>query len=431
MSKILYNESDQEFEYVLKLNGQEIINAEKSTDETKIFTEVTRYDKLPRESYVNGKKIIIKPKGWIGIHQTINRDKAHQNDPENFINSKFYHFNKIRVYVRGKLALENILPYVHNTQYYVNYIEGEIHCDELDDNEFPDIASSSRQDIDKNDDRFIALVEYVKDIVAALVKFKNDQTNRDLELKKKKQQSAVKHITIDVGMALDKAIGKVVKKSDIEEIKHSINNSFTKAEESVKTKYIIFLSHRRTDKEVADFIYNYLITVSGFDEDLIFYTSKSGGVDESVETLETQINKALTDANSYAVFCIGSGEFKASEYCMFEGGAAWATKQNNVIGLIYNNYDDYVPKYLKNMRNIKVDFTSPQIDRNLYLSIVKILNSLIEYLNRNFAEDFNKKPLIKEDSIPDDVELARRHQTIDKFYNSDVVEYWNHYVLNN
>ena len=322
MSKIFYNQDDSSFSKILALKGQEITNADKESNETKIFIDISKLDKKPREAIVNGHSIKINPIGWIGIHQTIDRKKGHANDPENFIDSKFYHFNKIRVYIRGKLALENILPYVHNTQYYVNYIEGEIECDELDDNRFPDIASSSRQDIDKNDDRFIALVEYVKEIVHSLVNFKNDQTNKDLASKRKKQISAVHALSTDVKSSLGKKIGKKVESADIEEISHSIINSFEKVQDVVKTDYIVFLSHKREDKNVSDFIYNYLISVCGFNENSIFYTSKSGGVDESVEILEKQINETLTNKNTYVVFCIESNKFKDSEYCMFEGGAA-------------------------------------------------------------------------------------------------------------
>ena len=430
MSKILYNVDDSDFEDVIALNGQEIVNADKETTETKIYVDVSRYDEQPQPTIVNGKTIQINPKGWIGIHQTINREKAHQNDPHNFINSKFYHFNKIRVYVRGKLALENILPYVHNTQYYVNYIEGEIQCDELDDNNLPDIASSSRQDIDKNDARFIALVEYIKNIVHSLVNHKNVQTNKDLALKKKKQDNAVNALSGDIVTTLTEKIGHKVERSDVENIKHTITNSFEQVQDSIKTDYIIFLSHRRQDKDVSDFIYNYLISVCGFDESFIFYTSKSGGIDESVEMLEKQVNEALTKKNSYVVFCIGSKAFMKSQYCMFEGGAAWATKQKDIIGLIYTDYDKNVPDYLKNMKRIKVDFTAPNLDRNLYISIVSLLNSLIDYLNRNYSDDSDKKARIMEGAVPNDVELKQHGKAVEEYYNDRVVQYWNQYVLN-
>lgn len=428
MSKIFYNEQYSDSSKLLSLSGTEIINADKESNETKIYVDVSKVEKGPRDSIVEGKVVKINPVGWIGIHQTINRAKAHSNDPENFIDSKFYHFNKVRVYVRGKLALENILPYVHNTQYYVNYIEGEIHCDELDDNKFPDIASSSRQDIDKNDDRFIALVEYVKEIVNALVKFKNDQTNKDLASKKKKQISAVHTLSTDVKETLSKKIGKKVENVDIEEISHSIINSFEKVQDVVKTDYVVFLSHKREDKKLSDFIYNFLTCVCRFDEASVFYTSKSGGQDESVEVLEKQINETLTSKNTYVVFCIESGKFKDSEYCMFEGGAAWAVKQKDVIGLVYNDYDKYVPAYLKNMKKIKINFANPNLDRDLYVSIIKLLNSLISYLNRNFSEEKDKRPLFNE-TLPTEVDLDSRGENLEKYFDINIVKYWNYYVL--
>jgi hypothetical protein len=431
MQKIFYNGNDDDFKNILSLNKNEIINTEKESNETRFFIDVDRYDKKPREAEVNGKIININPKGWIGIHQTIKRTIAHMNDPENFLDSKFYHFNKVRVYVRGKLALENILPYVHNTQYYVNYIEGEIQCDELDDNNLPDIASSSRQDFDKNDDRFIALVDYVKGIVDALVKFKNDQTNKDYELKRKQQKNAVNFLTKEIEDSLDKTRGRKVGKSDIEGIKHTVTNSFERVKDELKTNYIVFLSHKRSDKYISDFIYYFLTGISGFDEKLIFYSSKSGGINESVEILEKQINLALTSANTYAVFCIASEEFMSSQYCMFEGGAVWATKQKEIIALVYNNYDKFVPDYLKSMKKIKVDFSNPKMNRDLYISIVNLLNSLIDYLNRNFSEEANKKQPIKEVFIPNDVELITNNKTIDEFYNKDVIKYWTYYVLKN
>ena len=430
MSKIYYNLNDSEFKNVIALNGKTITNTDKQAKETTISIDVEKYNKEPRESIVGESKIKINPKGWIGLHNTINREMAHMNDPENFINSKFYHFNKIRIYVRGKLALDNILPYVHNTQYYVNYIEGEIQCDELDDNNFPDIASSSRQDIDKNDDRFIALVEYVKEIVSALVHFKNEQTNKDLELKKKQQKDAVNFLANDVGESLGKSIGKIIKPDDIEKIKHSINNSFEKTQDIVKTNYTIFLSHKRDDKYLSDFIYYYLTSVCGFEDKLIFYTSKNGGIDESIEILERQINRSLTDSNTYAVFCICSDQFIKSQYCMFEGGAAWATKQKEVIGLIYSNFNKFVPEYLKSMKKISVDISNLQMDANLYTGLVNLLNSLIEYLNRNYTMEENKKGLITETNLPNEVELLTMNKKIEDFYNKDVIRYWNRYVVN-
>lgn len=425
MCKIYYNLDDTDFSDVIKLNGKEIVNADKKVKDNKVNISVERIKKENPMAAVDGKPIILKPFGWIGIHQTINREMANKNDPKNFINSEFYHFNKVRIYVRKKLALENILPLVHNTQYYANYIEGEIHCDELDDNDFPDIASSSRQDLDKNDARVIKLIEYVKDLVKDLVNYKGDQAKNDEQLYSKKQDNAVKEISNQVEESLTEYENKNISKNDIQNIKHSLINSFQTVKESVKTDYKLFFSHKRDDKKYSDFFYNYLIGIKGFTKEMIFYSSRDGGIDESIESLEKQVIENLTQTNSYATFFICSNKFKKSEYCMFEGGAAWAVKQNSKIGLIYLNYGE-IPEYLKNMKNSKY-YIKNQIDRDGYISLVNMLNSMIQYLNNNYSNDSDKKALI-ECNIPNDAELKAKNETCNSYFDADIISYWNSYI---
>lgn len=429
MSKILYNLPDEEFQNVLSLNGTVIKNTENLSNETITTVSIDRFNDKAKEVTINGKTIQINPKGWIGIHHTINRELAHQNDEENFIDSKYYHFNKIRIYIRGKLALENILPLVHNTQYYAHYIEGEIHCNELDLNDCPDITSSSRQDLDSNDERVQSLIDFITILVNRLVNYKDSQTKKDRTRQKEKQRNSLKELSDDIEQSLFSKQNQVIKEKDIEEIKNTLINSFESVNEQVKTDYKIFLSHKRDDKYVADFIFNYLTDVCGFDEKYIFYSSKPGGIDQSIQTLEKQINETLTNNNTYVVFCVASEKYKLSEYCMFEGGAAWAVKQKEKIGLVYNDYDNYVPTYLKNMPNIQVNFKDKKLNSDTYISIVKLLNSLIDYLNRNFIEENNKKNLILEEKIPSIAQL-KEGQNQEDFYNTNVVKYWNCYIVN-
>ena len=44
--------------------------------------------------------------------------------------------NTIRLYVRGKLAVENLMNYIDSNQALAKYIEGELSFDVLDDDEF-------------------------------------------------------------------------------------------------------------------------------------------------------------------------------------------------------------------------------------------------------------------------------------------------------
>ena len=83
-------------------------------------------------------------KGWIGIHSTINTNEAKQNDP-NFVKNDVHKPNRLKLYVRDKLAVENFLEYLDNTQAMRVYLEGEISFDILDNDELEDISTSSRE----------------------------------------------------------------------------------------------------------------------------------------------------------------------------------------------------------------------------------------------------------------------------------------------
>lgn len=113
-------------------------------------------------------------KGWIGIHCTIEVKNAVD---ENFVRNDVYQPNKLRIYVRNKLAVNNFFEIHPNTQTMANYIEGEISFDILDDDFLPDIATSSRQDF-LDDERVDLLCSLVDPIIANLFKVRNDVGNK-------------------------------------------------------------------------------------------------------------------------------------------------------------------------------------------------------------------------------------------------------------
>ena len=107
--------------------------------------------------------------GWIAIHSTI--------DPKNAVDDKFirntvYQPNRLRLYVRNKLAVADYFLISPSTQAMANYIEGEITFDILDDDDLPDIATSSRQDF-LDDDRITLLTSIVDPILTKLYSLRN------------------------------------------------------------------------------------------------------------------------------------------------------------------------------------------------------------------------------------------------------------------
>jgi hypothetical protein len=108
-------------------------------------------------------------RGWIGVHATIEKNEAKHNDAL-FLKNKAYQPNRLRLYVRNKLAVENFMNYLKNTQAFGKYIEGEIHFDILDTNNLPDIATANRQEYKENNDRIIKLIDILKPIIGSLIR---------------------------------------------------------------------------------------------------------------------------------------------------------------------------------------------------------------------------------------------------------------------
>jgi len=88
--------------------------------------------------------------GWIGSVEHSGYLKEGQDN-----------LNKIVIMVRGKLAQEDILEDFPEGGLYTKYLIGEIHADFLDQDDKEDIATSNRQEIRKDDPRYITLNEWV------------------------------------------------------------------------------------------------------------------------------------------------------------------------------------------------------------------------------------------------------------------------------
>ena len=91
--------------------------------------------------------------GWIGTVKNAGLLKAESGE----------NLNRIAIYMRGKLAQEDILREFGAKEIYADYIVGELHCNELDSDDLDDIATSNRQALKSDDARVEALVDFVGD----------------------------------------------------------------------------------------------------------------------------------------------------------------------------------------------------------------------------------------------------------------------------
>jgi len=171
-----YNNTDNDFTKILA----ETLFVHSSVESIKNIPRKTEV--LDNNSFnVKGKKKFLKSdgnytkeleyemKGWIGIHTSIKTEEAIINDRE-YQKNKAYRPNQLRLYVRKKLAVENFLDYLNNTQAFSNYIEGEISFDILDINELEDITTSNRQGLMRDEERVLLLIEILKPIINQLIR---------------------------------------------------------------------------------------------------------------------------------------------------------------------------------------------------------------------------------------------------------------------
>lgn len=111
-------------------------------------TKVVHKEQLNNE-IIHGEKQY-KITGWIG---SVDCSGDLKDGNENL--------NKIVILVRGKLGQEDILAEYSEGGLYSKYLIGEINADFFDDDDQDDMATSNRQEYRQDDERFIALREFV------------------------------------------------------------------------------------------------------------------------------------------------------------------------------------------------------------------------------------------------------------------------------
>lgn len=142
-------------------------------------------------------------KGWLGIHTSLKKSVLLRNVKD----EKEYTLrpNTIRLYVRGKLAVDNLMNYIGSTQALAKYIEGDLVFDILDDDEFEDSSTSSREGYTLTDPRVVKLIDIAGKLCSALLQERsrigtqiNKERNayleklREEEKRKREQEEALR-----------------------------------------------------------------------------------------------------------------------------------------------------------------------------------------------------------------------------------------------
>ena len=116
--------------------------------------------------------------GWIGTARL-----PKQLDSEDAGN-----LNGIVVFARGRLFHENILDKVNDGRLYTKYLTGQIEADFLDEDDKPDIATSDRQRVQEDDERYAALLSFLRSSLTKVEK-RWTEWRRKHEVEKAKETS--------------------------------------------------------------------------------------------------------------------------------------------------------------------------------------------------------------------------------------------------
>lgn len=426
--KVKLKVNDQEQELPIEVGSLERINGEKAGEPIKGFL------KWPEG---NGEDVDVDYvlEGWVAVHATIDSDLAQKNDAR-FKKNKFYHPAQIRLYVRGKLAMEDVLPLLGITQAYSNYVEGEVSFDVLDLDELPDIATTNRQGFDENDPRLGKLLDILKPIVSSLVRKREKVINsikEELEEKAQQvQENARTQFLVEVESDLSRIEG--LSSDEVSGLMVPIAGKLESAGARAKSKHGVFLSHSRMDRSFIDFL-DQLLHELGAEDEEIFYTSRplNDPVEENLVALQDRIKESLVDTKTQILY-IGSPNFMGSEFCLFEGGAGWATRGMSEIDILARTYDD-IPSFLKDGRDLKglIDEKGLlRLTRDVYFTVGAEINKLVDHLNagRKIRGEQDSIESLKLDSIKPQQEWGDK-DTLEDFLDQRFVKIWKTYVQEN
>ena len=345
-------------------------------------------------------------KGWIGVNKSTANTK---------IELKSFSDNFLAIYANKKLGEFNILPFVGKNKLNEVYIVGQLHIDEFENSDFPDMALSNRQGYKDDDPRYIAVMNYVREKmlpeILSLRGIYSQVVKEQKEIKKKKKkkedeeklkqnvelferkvsESLLKKIDQQSNInaaSLDKIVSDVIQKN----IKRLQLN--TKVD-SQKRKVLI--SHTGKDKVLADVVYDMLL-FNGFEKSEIIYTN-SDDIEARIPTnsdifeyLRDFFVDSISNQKIYVIY-VTSQNMDAKWAVLSEIGAGWITKSDYYI-LTLNSFFPKAPlDSTHQFQNTLVD------EENLYTTKlnIQLLCNMVEKICENFeyTPKERKKNIVK------------------------------------
>lgn len=281
--------------------------------------------------------------GWIGtVHERQSFKKLVVNDEGGSGKSRFevsLTDNRITVFSRGKIGEFDILPKVQTNRIADANIIGEVYADIFEDDNFADMAISNRRGYDETDQRYVQLINIVKDVVSFVTRRKEEINKKKRSDLDKQEADTIKQRFVSNSPKTQKAIADKFSKDEQQNFQEELFQ-FGRAIHLANGTKRIFISHKTECAIFGKFLVR-CFELSGIDvkKSIIFTSMPELGV-----PYDQDIYQYLKDCfrdDLYVIFLF-SRSFYNSNVCIAETGAAWATNQkysNVVIDMGFGGID--------------------------------------------------------------------------------------------
>jgi hypothetical protein len=140
--------------------------------------------------------------GWLGTARK----------PKDLDDDEAGNLNGIVVFARGRLIHENVLDRLNDGRLYTKYLTGQIEADFLDTDDRPDIATSDRQRIQEDDERYIQLIAFLRSSLNQLESRWNEWRRKHEVEKVKEESPALKQWLDSLGGGFRKSAESLIAK---------------------------------------------------------------------------------------------------------------------------------------------------------------------------------------------------------------------------
>ncbi|ENY2596598.1 ATP-binding protein [Vibrio cholerae] len=339
---------------------------------------------------------ILEVRGWVGARRNVSRTQHFRSE---------FSDNYISLLSNNKLGEFNILKSLDSHEALSVYYVGQLYIDLFEETSLPDMALSNRQGYKDNDERYVKVMNYIKDELLPSLnrlrlkysKFKKSQDqendNKNKKLKEKQLVEQIKDFKVNISSTLEKKL-KNIQLSNVEEIieltSKAINQSMPNLNLKTtveKNKKKLLISQTKNDKNVADLIYD-LLVFSGIPPEDILYSNSDN--EQSSLPIKVDIFDYLRDffVDSYSaqkiyVVYVTSEKMKDRWGVLSEVGAGWITKSDhdifNINGFIpekpLNTNETWANIEFDREKNIiRIDKSNLNVVANKLIYICNVLN---------------------------------------------------------